>query len=218
MAFAAPASSDDFSLPLFHVTFCVVDVETTGGGPQTNALTEIAAAKFRGGECLGTFSTLVDPEDAIPPFIAELTGITDDMVRGAPDLSGVLPALVEFVHGAVLVGHNVAFDLSFLNAALEAHDRPLLENLVVDTLALARRLVPEEVPNCRLGTLASAMALEHLPRHRALDDVMATADLLHRLIEDATGFGVFQLGQLLELPQFIPTVVRNPSRRLRAFF
>ncbi|HVC68735.1 MAG TPA: exonuclease domain-containing protein [Acidimicrobiales bacterium] len=217
MALAAASSSDDLSIPLYDVTFAVVDVETTGGGPETCALTEIAAAKFRGGACLGTFATLVDPCDVIPPFITSLTGITNDMVRDAPSLPGVLPAFVEFVHGAVIVGHNVSFDLAFLNAALEHNDRFPLDNLVVDTLALARRLAAEEIPNCKLGTLASALELEHRPAHRALDDVMATADLLHRLIEDATGFGVFQLGQLVELPQFIPTVVRGPSRRLRAF-
>jgi DNA polymerase-3 subunit epsilon len=217
MAFAAVEPPDDLCLPLFDVTFCVIDVETTGGGPQTCALTEVAAAKFRSGECLGTFATLVDPNDHIPPFISALTGITDDMVRDAPSVPGVLPSLVEFVRGAVLVGHNVQFDLGFINAALEANDRPPLDNLVVDTLALARRLVRPEVPNCRLATLAAGLELEHRPAHRALDDVMATADLLHRMIEDATGFGVFQLGQLVELPGFIPTVERESSRRLRAF-
>jgi DNA polymerase-3 subunit epsilon len=129
----------------------------------------------------------------------------------------VLPSFIEFVRGAVLVGHNVNFDLSFLNAALEENDRLPLDNLVVDTLTLARRLVDAEVPNCRLATLASGLELDHRPAHRALDDVMATADLLHRLIEDATGFGVFQLGQLVELPQFVPTVVRESSRRRHRF-
>jgi DNA polymerase-3 subunit epsilon len=217
MVFAAAESSDDLCVPLYDVTFAVIDVETTGGGPRSCALTEVAAAKFRGGECLGTFATLVDPRDIIPPFITALTGITDDMVRDAPSVPGVLPAFIEFVHGAVLVGHNVAFDLAFINAALEENERLPLDNLVVDTLALARRLVRPEVPNCRLATLASGLELEHRPAHRALDDVMATADLLHRLIEDATGFGVFQLGQLVELPRFIPTVVRDPSRGLRTF-
>jgi DNA polymerase III subunit epsilon len=217
MALAAAASSDDLYIPLYDVTFCVIDVETTGGGPQTCALTEVAAAKFRGGECLGTFATLVDPCDTIPPFITALTGISDDMVRDAPSVPGVLPAFIEFVGGAVLVGHNVSFDLSFLNAALEDNDRLPLDNVVVDTLALARRLVDPEVPNCRLATLAAGLDLEHRPAHRALDDVMATADLLHRLIEDATGFGVLRLGQLVELPQWVPTVVRNPSRGLHTF-
>ncbi|HXQ75287.1 MAG TPA: exonuclease domain-containing protein [Acidimicrobiales bacterium] len=217
MALAAASSSDDIDLPLYDVTFAVIDVETTGGGPDTCALTEVAAAKFRAGECLGTFATLVDPCDSIPPFITALTGISDEMVRNAPSVPGVLPAFVEFVRGAVLVGHNVAFDLAFLNAALEDNDRFPLDNPVVDTLALARRLVDPEVPDCRLGTLASGLALEHRPAHRALDDVMATADLLHRLIEDATGFGVFTLGQLMALPGFVPTVVRDRSPRPSTF-
>lgn len=209
MVTATELSSDEMRTPLHDVTFAVIDVETTGGGPQTNALTEIAAAQFRGGACLGTFATLVDPHSLIPPFITELTGITDDMVRGAPSVAGVLPALVEFLSGAVLVGHNVQFDLSFLNAALEEHGRPPLDNICVDTLALARRLVRDEVPNCRLSTLASVMDLEHRPAHRALDDVMATADLLHCLIENATGFGVFELGHLLALHELVPP---DPSR------
>jgi DNA polymerase-3 subunit epsilon len=207
VALAAEQPLPDLHIPLYDTTFAVIDVETTGGGPQTCSLTEVAAAKFRGGACLGTFATLVDPQEDIPPFITWLTGISDDTVRGAPSLAGVLPAFVEFVHGAVLVGHNVHFDLSFLNAALEEHDRPALDNLSVDTLALARRLVRSEVPNCRLTTLAAVMDLEHRPAHRALDDVMATADLLHRLIEQATGFGVLELGHLIEMSRFIPTVV-----------
>jgi DNA polymerase-3 subunit epsilon len=207
VALVAETSSDDLSIPLYDVTFAVIDVETTGGGPETCSLTEIGAALFRGGACLGTFATLVDPQDDIPPFITALTGISDAMVHGAPSLAGVLPSFVEFVHGAVLVGHNVHFDLAFLNAALVENDRHPLDNLSVDTLALARRLVRSEVPNCRLATLAAVMGLDHRPAHRALDDVMATADLLHRLIEHATGFGVLQLGHLVEMSRFIPTVV-----------
>jgi DNA polymerase III subunit epsilon len=213
LAFLPP---DDTDVPLYDVTFAVIDVETTGGGPDTGGLTELGAAKFRGGECLGTFATLVDPHAEIPPFITELTGITDEMVRGAPSLPGALAFFVEFVRGTVLVGHNVDFDLSFLNVALENLDHPPLTNQVVDTLVLARRLVSPEIPNCRLATLAAAMDLEHRPAHRALEDVMATADLLHRLIEDATGYGVFRLGQLVELGRVLPTVARPSSRGLGA--
>jgi len=184
---------------LFDVPFAVVDVETTGGSPATAALTEVAAARYRGGECLGTFQTLVDPGHSVPPLISVLTGITDDLLVGAPPVEGILPAFLEFVGDAVLVGHNVSFDLSFLDAALAEAGRAPLGNTTVDTLALARRLVRPEVPNCRLRTLATCLGLEHLPSHRALDDVRATADLLHRLIERATGFGVFVLGDLVDL-------------------
>ena len=207
---------DEFDVSLYDVTFAVVDVETTGGGPETGGLTEVGAAKFRGGECLGTFATLVDAQAAIPPFITELTGITDEMVRAAPPLPGALSFFVEFVGPSVLVGHNVDFDLGFINAALERLERPALRNTVVDTLTLARRLAGPEIPNCRLATLAAAMRLEHRPAHRALDDVMATADLLHRLIEDATGYGVFRLGELVALDRTLPTVARSGSGGLGA--
>ncbi len=185
--------------PLFDVPFAVVDVETTGGSPTTAALTEIAAARFRGGECLGTFQTLVDPGCDVPALISLLTGITDDMVAGAPPVSSVLPSFLEFVRGDVLVGHNVSFDVRFLDAALAEGTRPPLGNTIVDTLALARRLVRPDVPNCRLRTLALELGLDHVPSHRALDDVLATADLLHLLIERATGFGVYVLGDLVDL-------------------
>ena len=189
----------DLSAPLFDVSFAVLDVETTGGSPTTSALTEIAAAKYQGGECVGEFQSLVDPGCSVPPLISLLTGITDDMVLGAPAVSSVLPPLLEFVRGSVIVGHNVGFDLSFLDAALIVNGYEPLGNTTVDTLALARRLVRPDVPNCKLRTLAAALRLEHLPSHRALDDVRATADLLHRLIEHASGYDVFVLGDLVDL-------------------
>ena len=89
----------ELEAPLFDVCFAVVDVETTGGSPATGALTEIAAAKYQGGECVGEFQTLVDPGCSVPPLISLLTGITDDMVLGAPPVSSVLPSLLEFLRG-----------------------------------------------------------------------------------------------------------------------
>ena len=195
----------DPATPLFEVPFAVVDVETTGGSPGAGALTEIAAATYVGGECRASFQTLVDPGCPVPPLISLLTGITDDMVAGAPAVSSVLPSLQEFVAGAVVVGHNVAYDLSFLDAALGACGRaPMGAHAAVDTLALARRLLRPDVPNCRLRTLAAVLGLEHAPTHRALDDVHATADLLHLLIERATGYGVFVLADLLDLAVALP--------------
>ncbi|HZU79685.1 MAG TPA: exonuclease domain-containing protein [Acidimicrobiales bacterium] len=194
--------------PLFDVRFVVLDVETTGGAPDCAALTEIGAAAFRGGECLGIFDTLVHPGCPVPPFITELTGITDAMVADAPSVETVLPDLVRFLDGAVLVGHNVGFDIGFLDAALGAQGRPVLEGPVVDTLALARRLVRDSVPDCALHTLAGALHLEHRPAHRALADALATADLLHRLIEAATGYDVFTLGDLLAVPERLTPMPR----------
>lgn len=188
-------------MPLHEVTFCVLDIETTGGRAEEGGITEVGAVRLRGGESLGTFQTLVNPGLSIPPKITVLTGITDAMLVPAPRLGPVLAALVEFVGDAVIVGHNVRYDLSFLNAALESHGHPRFANRSVDTCALARRLVRDEVPNCRLGTLASRLRLPHQPSHRALDDALATGDLLHVLLERAAGLGVLGLDDLLGLPK-----------------
>ncbi len=191
------------SPPLREILFAVLDTETTGWSPAGGGLTEIAAARFQGGDCLGTYQTLVDPGTAIPPFITDLTGITGEALRGAPPVSAVLPSLLEFLGPAVLVGHNLPFDLSFLDAALVGSDRPPLAPSTVDTLTLARRLLAGEVPDCRLGTLAAVLRLDHRPSHRALDDVLATADLLHLLIERASAYGVEDLADLQDLPRLL---------------
>jgi DNA polymerase III subunit epsilon len=194
-------SFDDLGTPLAETTFCVLDLETTGASADSCGITEIGAVRVRGGELLGTFHTLVNPGAVIPPEITMLTGITQAMVLPAPKVDAVLEPFADFVAGTVVVGHNVRFDLSFLNAALERHGWARLTNPSVDTCALARRLVRDEVPNCRLGTLASRFRLDHKPTHRALDDALATTDLLHLLLERAAAFGVLGLDDLLALPR-----------------
>ncbi|HYN32421.1 MAG TPA: DEDD exonuclease domain-containing protein [Ilumatobacteraceae bacterium] len=192
-------SFDDLGTPLHDVVFCVIDLETTGGNRNDDQITEVGAVKVQGGQCLGTFQTLVNPGRAIPPQITVLTGLSDVLVSAAPRIAAVLPSLIEFVGDAVIVGHNVGFDIGFLRAACERHGRAPLSGTVVDTVALARRLVRDEVPDCKLGTLASRLRLDHQPSHRALDDALATADLLHLLIERASGLGVLGLDDLLAL-------------------
>ncbi|MCB0986772.1 MAG: DEDD exonuclease domain-containing protein [Acidimicrobiales bacterium] len=193
-------SFDDLGTPLEQVTFCVIDLETTGGSAADGGITEIGAVKVRAGEVLGTLQTFVNPGHPVPRQISMLTGITDSMVATAPSTSAVLPHLLEFVGEAVVVGHNVRYDLGYLNAALEREGRDRLPNRSIDTLALARRLVRDEVRNCSLGTLAGTFRLDHRPSHRALADALATVDLLHLLIERAAAFGVRGLDDLAALP------------------
>lgn len=194
-------SFDDMGTPLCDVTFVVIDLETTGGSANTCAITEVGAVKLRAGECLGTFQTLVNPGMAIPPEITYLTGITQAMVIPAPRIAEVMPSLLEFIGDAsVIVGHNVRFDLSFLHAAAKAQGRAKFTNAVVDTCGLARRLVRDEVPNCKLSTLAQHFRVGHRPTHRALDDALATGEVLHCLLERAGSMGVLALDDLLALP------------------
>ena len=205
-------SLEDLGTPLHEVTFCVLDFETTGGRRNIDMITEIGAVKYRGGEELGTFQTLIDPGCSVPPEITVLTGITSAMVSRAPKMEHVLPTLLGFLEGAVLVGHNVGFDLAFLNAALGRSGREVWKGQKVDTLAISRRLIRNDVPNHKLSTLAKCLRLPHQPNHRALDDAHATADLLHHLLERASALGVLGLDDLQQLP----TMQRHPqAKKLR---
>jgi DNA polymerase-3 subunit epsilon len=178
----------------------VLDLETTGASPNDCAITEVGAVKYCGGELLGRFETLVNPGVPIPPFITVLTGITEAMLLPAPRIDEVLPPLLEFIGGAVIVGHNIRFDISFLDAALVAQGYPRLEQRRVDTIGLARRLVRDDVPDLKLATLARHLRVSVAPCHRAYADAAATAEVLHALLERAGTFGVLGLDDLLALP------------------
>ncbi len=201
MALPIQPSFDDLSTPLFDVTFCVLDLETTGGSPATCEITEIGAVKYCHGEEVGSFQTLVDPGAPIPASITMLTGITHAMVYDAPKIENVLPSFLEFIGDAVIVGHNVRFDMSFLNAATGRLGYPPLTNSRVDTAALGRRLIRGEVRNLRLASLAAFFRSPVVPNHRALEDAKATAHVLHGLLERAGSLGVTNIDDLLALPR-----------------
>lgn len=195
----AQRSFEDLGTPLSEVTFCVVDLETTGGSPTDSAITEVGAVKVRRGEIVGTFQTLVDPGQPVPAFIRLLTGIDDLELAEAPPIGSVLPSFLEFSKDTVLVAHNARFDISFLNHALVERGYERLSNRVLDTAGLARKVLAGEVRNHRLATLAAHLRCAHQPCHRAFADVLATIDVLHHLIERVAGFGVVTLEDLLSL-------------------
>src|SRR5829696_7430391 len=191
---------EELGTPLADVTFVVVDLETTGGSPKDSAITEIGAVKVRGGVILGEFQTLVDPGREIPPYISVLTGITSSMVAAAPRIGAVLPTFLEFARGAVLVAHNAPFDLGFLKAACAENGLLWPAAASVDTAVLARRLLTrDEVPNCKLATLAPYFSATTSPTHRALDDARATVDVLHGLFERLGPLGITTLEELTGL-------------------
>lgn len=193
----AGAEADADAQPLYDTTFVVIDLETTGACPVVDRITEIGAVKVRGGEVIGEFATLVDPGVGVPADIAGLTGITDLMVCSAPPLSAVLPSLLHFVRGSVVVAHNAPFDIGFLHAGCAATGRVWPRTVVVDTVRLARAaLAPEEVTDRRLGTLAAFFRAAVTPDHRALTDARATVEVLHGLLERLGRRGVHTLGDL----------------------
>jgi DNA polymerase-3 subunit epsilon len=190
---------------LVETTFAVLDLETSGGSPRLGAgITEIGVVKVKGGQVLGTFQSFVDPGHSLPVFITQLTGISDEMLISAPFIDEILPTLFDFLGSAdetVVVAHNSPFDLSFLKAAAKAHEMDWPDYLTVDTARLARAVLDrDEVFNCKLSTLADYFGATTSPNHRALEDAMATVDVLHGLIERLAGFNVHSFEQMRNFP------------------
>lgn len=149
-------SFDDLGRALAETTFVVVDLETTGGSHSQSSITEIGAVKIRGGEIIGEFQTLVNPESPIPAFITVLTGITDAMVVEAPTIGSALFSFLEFAGSpseTVLIAHNAPFDIGFLKSAAAQCSTPWPNYQVLDTARIARYVVTrDEAPNCKLST------------------------------------------------------------------
>jgi len=186
---------DDMNQYLHQTTFVVLDIETTGASPKVGAgITEIGAVKVRGGEVIGIFESFINPGESIPTYITALTGITDDMVLGAPPIEMVLPSLFEFLgheDETVVVAHNAPFDLGFLKAAAQTHEYSWPTYQVLDTVKLARHLLTrDEVYDCKLSTLAQFFETPIQPTHRALDDAHSTVAVLHGLFERLGSFEV----------------------------
>ena len=188
---------------LIDVPFVVFDLETSGAAPSTGAaVTEIGALKVLGGEIVGEFQSFVDPGHHLSDFITSLTGITDEMLAGAPTIDQVLPTFLDFLgpgHETVLVAHNASFDMSFMKAAASAHSYQWPDYSVIDTARVARYVLDrDEVPNCKLSTLAPFFGSPTSPNHRALDDARATVDVLHGIFERLGSHNVTTLEQLLQ--------------------
>jgi DNA polymerase III epsilon subunit family exonuclease len=162
--------------------FTVFDLETTGLNPTTDSIIEIGAVKVSNGRITDSFSMLVDPGHCIPPDATKINGITDEMVKGAPGISEVLPAFMRFAGDDVLVAHNAySFDIKFLLAA--AYDIGIgINNPIVDTLPLCRKLYPD-FKNHKLGTVARELCIEMENAHRSLCDATATAQIFIKCLD-----------------------------------
>jgi DNA polymerase-3 subunit epsilon len=193
-------SFDELGRALIDTTFVVVDLETTGGSHSSDAITEIGAVKIRGGEIIGEFQTLINPELPIPAFITVLTGITDAMVVEAPKIGEALFSFLEFAGSpqeTVVIAHNAPFDIGFLKSASARCDVPWPGYQVLDTARIARYVVTrDEAPNCKLGTLATFFGAHTDPNHRALSDARATVDVFHGILDRLGSFGVTTLEDL----------------------
>ena len=173
----------DLPNPLLAKPFAVIDFETTGLYPAVgDEICEIGLVRVENGEFAAEYSKLVDPERAMDPAAAQVSGITEDMLKGAPPFADVAGEFIALLEGAILVAHNAEFDMGFLQYKLEKIGRAQLGNPVMDTLELAR--AQEDSGPFTLGILANRLGIEGPHAHRALDDAkMAARVLLHYLDE-----------------------------------
>ena len=161
--------------------FAIVDIETTGGMPHTHGITEIAIVMHNGVEVTGKYVTLVNPRQKIPPFIVNMTGISDEMVAGAPLFEEVAPQIYNLLNGRVFVAHNVSFDYSFVHYLLGRSGFQWSAPKLC-TIKLSRRVFPGLV-KYGLGSLTRDLGIKIEGRHRAWGDAAATAQVLTMAIE-----------------------------------
>lgn len=161
----------------------VVDFETTGSNPrQGDQIIQIGAVAIEDGAIVDSFSSLINPEMDIPPFITQLTGITDELVKEAPTLEEVFPRFLRMLEGRAFVAHNAYFDLQFLQEALLSQGYYTFDGYVLDTVELARLLLPMQ-NSYRLGELTVDLGIVHERPHQADSDAEATAKLYLHLVE-----------------------------------
>ena len=156
-----------------------LDIETTGLMAQSDEIIEIGAVRFNGKRVEEEFSTLIKPKKSIPAMITQLTGISNEMVRNSPAINDIIPDLADFAGNLPVLGHNVRFDLSFLQRY-----HILLDNPVLDTYEMASILLPTS-SRYNLGTLAQSMGVISTIHHRALEDADTTRQLYLVLLERA---------------------------------
>lgn len=181
---------------LSRETFVIIDVETTGLSPQYgDRVVEVAALKCCGKKIIAKFEALIDPQRRIPYEVSMIHGITAEMVEGEPVFGEIASEFMAFIKGSCLVGHNVKFDIKFLNNELELAGWPLIDNTtVLDTIKMAKGLIPAK-EKYSLERVAQYLHIIKPQVHRAMSDVEITYDVLCKLLDIAAGRGLDQMAQ-----------------------
>ncbi len=162
--------------------FIAFDLETTGTVPGVDQIVEIGAVRFINGEVEAVFSTLVDPRRPIPAGASAVNGITDDMVKGKPKIEDLLASFAEFCGDDIMVAHNAPFDSQFLIADVKKHESIAPKGLVLDTLAISRKVFPG-MPNYKLGTLVQHLKIPTTDFHRAEEDATYCGKLFVEMVK-----------------------------------
>lgn len=196
--------------------FIAFDLETTGTVPGVDQIVEIGAVRFIDGQPEAIFSTLVDPQRAIPPGASAVNGITDDMVKGKPLIDSLLPSFAEFCGDDIMVAHNAPFDSQFLIADIKKFETPAPKGVILDSLPIARKVFPG-LPNYKLGTLVQHLKIPTSNFHRAEEDATYLGHMFHQMIKRISiGGQAPQISNLIALtgkPELrFPQIVRQPKQ------
>ncbi len=183
--------------------FVVIDLETTGNAPaKTDKIIEVGIVVIEQDTIVDSYSTLLHPNKEIPPFITNLTGISDDDVMDAPSFEEIADEISALFADSYLIAHNVPFDLGFLNEELANSNRIKLTNPVLDTVELARILFPS-APSFKLNQLTEYLQIQHDQPHRALSDAFVTAKLFLKLKEKLASLPYETIDQLLQVEKWL---------------
>ena len=192
--------------------FVVLDTETTGLQPSRQRIIEIAIVRFTDGQPVRQWESLVNPERSVPAFITKMTGIDEDLLAPAPTFAEIADQVLECLSGVVIVGHNVEFDIGFLNAELKRLDRAPIVNDRVDTLPLATRLIPDlRRPDLHATAKAVGLADRARGKHRAGLDAALTGRLAVTLLESARAVGFNSIDELKAIAR---PATRRPRERM----
>ena len=177
-----PIAYNPADVHLDSATYVVYDVETTGLSAVYDRIIELAGVKVKNGEIIDRFESFANPHHPLSQTTIQLTGITDEMVQDAPEIEDVLKDFYEWSKDCIFVAHNASFDIGFLNAGYKQIQYEKVSNPVIDTLELARFILPE-LKNHRLNTLCKHFDIELTQHHRAIYDAEATGYLFWKLLQ-----------------------------------
>lgn len=180
---------------LESLKFCVIDLETTGGNPDTEKIIEIGMVKIENRKISEERSFLINPQKEIPDFVQKLTGIRKADVEHSPKIEEVIDEIVTFIGDSILVAHNTSFDIPFLNGVLRKLQRPTLDNKVICTNIMTKYMIPD-IMSSNLNYMSTIFGIPHSQAHRAIEDARATGLLLLKYMEIFESKNIRKVNQL----------------------
>ncbi len=184
------------NISVAEITFTAFDFETTGLNPVSDGIVEIGAVQFRSGEVVDTFQALTNPGIKISADAQAVSGLSNEQIATAPEVAVVLPDFLRFAGESVLIAHNAEFDMGFLRAALQTYSLPEIQNIIIDTQALAQKAFPRR-RSYSLQALAEHLGVEPGSAHRAHDDALTCMKIFNACVEQLSFMGELPLSEVL---------------------